>query len=222
MNQKGKWRKISIILFIVIIVYIVCLKFIDVGEIGPNGSKVGFQTMNQLFHNLFPWNEAWYKITKYLGIFPFLWVAYYGLCGVIQIVQRKSLKKIDQKLILLGMFYVLLGSIYLFFEKFVVNYRPILMDGELEASFPSSHTMLAICVCLSALFMISDYIKSESIRNVLDIASWAVMIVLVIGRVLSGVHWITDIVGGILISAFLLSLFYESILYIGLKKKKIA
>ena len=222
MNQKGIWRKTSIILFFVCILYIVCLRFIDVREIGPNGSSVGFATLNQFFHNLLPWNEAWYKITKYLGILPFLWVAYYGLCGVVQVVQKKSLKKVDQKLILLGMFYVLLGSVYLFFEKFVVNYRPILMDGELEASFPSSHTMLAICVSVSALFMIGDYIKSENVRNVLDIASWAVMIVLVIGRTLSGVHWFTDIVGGILISAFLLSLFYESILYIRSKKKKIA
>ena len=220
MSQKGIWRKTSIILFFVCILYVVCLRFIDVREIGPNGSSVGFATLNQFVHNLFPWNEAWYKITKYLGVLPFLWVAYYGLCGVVQVAQKKSLKKVDQKLILLGMFYVLLGSVYLFFEKFVVNYRPILMEGELEASFPSSHTMLAICVCISALFMIDDYIKNENIRNVLDIASWAVMLVLVIGRVLSGVHWITDIVGGILISAFLLSLFYESILYIRSKKKK--
>lgn len=220
MNKKRNWRQIAIILFVICILYIFAVKFVDVKNIGPNHSNVGFASLNEAFHTLFPWNDGWYKITKYLGILPFLWVGYYGIQGVIQLIQKKSIYKVDKKLVLLGIFYVLVGVTYLFFEKIIINYRPILIDGKLEASFPSSHTMLAITVCLSALFLSKDYIKNENVKNILDITTWVVMIILVIGRILSGVHWITDIIGGILISCFLLSLFYESILNIKLVKKK--
>ena len=41
------------------------------------------------------------------------------------------------------------------------------------------------------------------------------MIFIVIARLLSGVHWLTDIIGGILISNFLLSLYWFTIKKIG-------
>ena len=209
MNKKGKIKNLSTILLVLCIAYIVLIKMIDVRPIGPAGSSVGLATINEYFHTLFPWNEGWYEATKYLGFLPFLWVAYYGICGLIQLIKTKSFKKIDKKLLLLGGFYVLVGMTYLLFEKVIINYRPVLMDGELEASFPSSHTMLAICVCVSALWMNESYIKNEKLRTILDMFTLVLMIVLVMGRIFSGVHWITDIIGGILISLSLIRLFYE-------------
>lgn len=211
MKRKFNWKTISCILFVVCIIYIILIKTVDVAVIGPYDSKVGFSHLNHYFHQLFPKNVGWYKATKYLGILPFVIVAYYGLNGLLQLKRRKSLAKVDKRLILLGIFYILVGATYFFFEKVIINYRPVLMDGELEASFPSSHTMLAICVCVSSMLMSKHYIPDKKINDYITIGTGVLMVVLIIGRILSGVHWITDIIGGILISAFLLSLFYTSI-----------
>ena len=211
MKRKINWKNISILLFIVSIIYIILIKTVDVSNIGPNDSKVGFATINNLFHTWFPKNDGWYKATKYLGIIPFILVAYYGLIGLKQLIKTKNINKVDKKIILLGIFYILVGVNYLFFEKVIINFRPVLMDGELEASFPSSHTMLAICVCASSMLISKYYIKSKKANDLVTMGTGSLMIILVIGRILSGVHWITDIIGGILISAFLVSLFYVSI-----------
>ena len=148
----------------------------------------------------------WYNITKYLGYLTFILVIYYAIIGLKQLIKGKSLKKVDKKILLLGAFYVLVGIVYIIFEKIIINYRPVLFGDELEASFPSSHTMLALCVCASSLIMSKYYIRSEKAKQILDIVTWVVMVVLVIGRLISGVHWLTDIIGGIIISGFLLSI----------------
>ena len=209
--KKNKIFYVSIISFIVAVLYIILLKTVDVQSIGPKSSSVGLASINNWFLQNIGTNDTCYKITKYLGILPFLLVGYYGFIGLKQLINKKSINKVDKELLLLGIFYILVGATYIFFEKVIINYRPVLMDGELEASFPSSHTMLAICVCASSLLISKYYIKNENIRKIIDILTWIVMIILVVGRALSGVHWITDIIGGILVSAFLISLFYSSI-----------
>ena len=218
--KTKKYLRMSIILFIVCIIYILVVKFVDVAPIGAENSKVGLSTINQYFHNLFGYSEGWYNATKYLGIVPLILVGYYGIIGLIQLIKKKNLLEIDNQLLLLGIFYVMVAATYFLFEQVVINYRPILMDGELEASFPSSHTMLALCVCATSLMISKYYIKNETARQIVDIATWVLMIVLVVGRTISGVHWLSDIIGGILISGFLVSLYYESIGTLKLSKKK--
>ena len=187
--------------------------------IGPQGSEVGFSSINAIFQNSLGYNEIWYKITKYLGVIPFLIVAYYGLIGILQLTKRKSIMKVDKKIICMGAFYVLLGMTYVLFEKLVINYRPVMLEGELEASFPSSHTMLAVCICLSSLLVSKYYIKDEKIKKILDISTIILMVVLVVGRLLSGVHWFSDILGGVIISLFLVSIYYTLINLFPDKKK---
>ncbi len=204
--KKLKWKNISILLGIVSIIYIIMLKTIDVKPIGPYHTKVGFAAINNFVHIHLPKNIIWYNITKYLGYLTFILVIYYAVIGLKQLIKGKSLKKVDKKILLLGAFYVLVGIVYVIFEKVIINYRPVIMGDELEASFPSSHTMLALCVCASSLIMSKYYIKGEKTKQILDIVTWVVMVVLVIGRLISGVHWLTDIIGGIIISGFLLSI----------------
>ena len=128
-----------------------------------------------------------------------------------QIIRYKSLKKVDKRLIYLGIFYVVMLIVYVLCDKIVINYRPILEDGVLESSFPSSHTLLAICVCATSLLISKYYIKNENVLKIFNILTYILMIVLVVGRLLSGVHWLTDIIGGIIISAFLVYLYYSFI-----------
>lgn len=210
----SKRRKLFIatgIIFIIVIIYILLVKFYDVASIGPNDSAVGFSGINSVIKKALPYNETWYKITKYLGIIPFLICAFYGLQGLVQLIKYKSLKKVDRRLIYLLVFYILMGITYIFFEKVIINYRPVLEDGVLEASFPSSHTLLACCICASSLLISKHYIRNKKALKIFDIITYVLMIFLVVGRLISGVHWLTDILGGVLISTFLVSLYYSFI-----------
>jgi len=204
MNKKKKYLIVSILLFIIAIIYTILVKNVDLAIIGPNNSEVGFSRLNGIVHNIFNQNMTWYEITKYLGILPFLLVLYYGVIGLKQLVKEKSFFKVDKKIIALGVFYICIGITYIFFEKCIINYRPVLIDGELEASFPSSHTLLAITICGSSLMISKYYINNEKIRKIVDILSIVIMLAIVIGRIISGVHWASDIIGGIIISSFLL------------------
>ncbi len=199
---------ISILLTILSIVYIYVVKTIDVSSIGPNNSKVGLSKLNEGFRNIVHSNMTIYKITEVLGYIIFIIVLFYGLIGLYQFIKRKSIFKVDKRLLLLGVLYVVLIGIYVFFEKFIINYRPILIDGKLEASFPSSHTMLALCVCMSSIIISKKYINIKYVHKV-NLITTILMLLVLVGRLVSGVHWISDIIGGILISCTLLMYFYS-------------
>lgn len=211
MNKRKKLFLTTGILLLIAIIYTLLVKYYDVATIGPKNSAVGFSGINGLVHHALPYNEFWYKVTKYLGIIPFLYCAFYGIQGIAQIIKYKSIKKVDKRLIYLGAFYIVMLVLYVLCDKIVVNYRPILEDGVLESSFPSSHTLLACCVCASSLLIAKYYIKKQNILRLFNYGTIVLMIILVVGRLLSGVHWLTDIIGGIIYSAVLVYLYYSFI-----------
>lgn len=205
-------KKIIVVgLFLVTIIYTILVKYVDVATIGPKMSKVGFATTNGFVRDVVGSNNFWYSVTKYLGIIPFLIVAFYGIQGLLQLIKYKKISKVDKRLFFLAGLYVILGITYIFFEKVIINYRPILMDGELEASYPSSHTMLAVTICLSSLLTCKYYVKNKSMLKSFQISTIILMFLLVGGRILAGVHWISDIIGGILVSLTLVSIYYSFI-----------
>lgn len=208
MERTKKLEKMTIILFFIAVIFTVLVKCVDVQSIGPKGSAVGFATINRFVHQLTGENDTWYNITKYLGIIPFLYVLFYAVVGLKQLIIAKKISKVDKKIIALGCFYVVLGLIYILFDKLAINYRPVLEDGVLEPSYPSSHTLLAVCVCLSSIFMNKYYIKNNDLKKYLNFGTLILMILLVLGRLLSGVHWASDIIGGVIISLFLVFGFF--------------
>lgn len=192
------------------------VKFIDVRPAGLTETPVGLAGFNETVRNLFPYgssgiNDFWYTITKYSGYALFLPVAFFVILGFVQLIKRKSFKKVDRELKLLALFYVAVGAVYIFFEKlFIVNYRPVLIDGELEASYPSSHTLFAITLCGSAILLVKYLLKLKHAKLV-SFALALLALVTVVGRLLSGVHWATDILGGILIGATLVMALFVAI-----------
>lgn len=202
-----KRNVLNLFLVIFCFIYTLLVKVVDVSNIGPDGSKVGFSCINKFFYNVFSYNENIYKITEVLGYLALLIVCGYGLLGLYQLIKRKSLKLVDKDIIVLGIFYVVVIIIYVLFEKVIINYRPVILDGVLEASFPSSHTLLAIFVCGSGV-LINDKIFSDfKYKKSINIGFIVLMVLIVLGRLISGVHWFSDILGGILIACTLLSLF---------------
>ena len=199
----------SVIFALAFIVLIVLVSAWDVAPIGPEGTEIGLSSINKATHDALGVNEIWYDVTEFFGYLAIATVAVFGLVGVYQIFKRKSIFKVDKKLIALGGLYVLTALAYVLFEIAVINYRPVIMPGELhvEASFPSSHTMLVCVIMGSAFVILKDYVKNNVLRIVLRYVSLAVAAVTAVGRLLSGVHWLTDIIGGVLISLTLVTLY---------------
>lgn len=212
--MKKKNIIISIVLVLVAIFYTILVKSIDLQAIGPNGSIVGFATINKFFSNLIGVNMSLYKLTEYLGYLALLLAFNYALIGILQLFKRKSLLKIDKEIIILGIFYVIVIGLYIFFEKVIINYRPVLIDGVLEASYPSSHTLLALCICGSSLIINKYLFKDKKSAKYGNIIAIVLMISILLGRLISGVHWLSDIIGGVLISIALLTIFKTIIEYV--------
>ena len=185
MEKNKKSFIISGCLFLLFIAFTIIVKYVDVHSIGPEGSLVGLATINNSFRNVLDYNELFYKISEILGYLSLLLVVFYGGIGVKQLIEKKNLYKVDRSLLLLGMFYVLVGIVYIIFEFVIINYRPIILEEGLEASYPSSHTILSICVCISSILISKKIFKNEKAVNVFNIFTIILMVLIVLTRLLS-------------------------------------
>lgn len=208
MNNKKRNFLISGILLLIAITFTILVKVVDVKQIGVNNSSIGFATLNQFIFETTGVNMIWYHITDWLGLIPVFMAIVYAFIGLIQFIKRRSIFKVDKEIILLGLYYIIVIALYVFFEKVIINYRPILMNGFLEASYPSSHTLMTICTCGSSI-LINKKLFNNKITKVINYLSIIIITITVVGRLISGVHWFTDIIGGILISSGLLMTFYS-------------
>ena len=197
----------AIILLLSFIIWTVAVSITDVKTIGPLESAVGFATINQFVHNLTGVNFTLYNITDCLGLVPFAVCFGFGALGFIQLIKRKCILKVDYDILVLGLFYIVVIAIYLFFENVVINYRPVLINGVLEASYPSSTTMLTMCVMPTLVMQFNKRIKNKTAKNIVVFVSVIFALFMVVGRILSGVHWISDIIGGALLSAGLVMMY---------------
>ena len=204
-SNKKLW--IALGLLAVFILWTVAVRLLDVQPIGPRGTAVGFAAINALFHRLTGVHMTLYVITDWLGLVPVAFGLGFALLGLAQWIKRKNILKVDRSILVLGGFYIVVMAVYLFFEEFVINYRPVLIEGYLEASYPSSTTMLALCVMPTAMMQLKSRIKNPLFRRCVLLAIAAFAAFMVIVRLISGVHWLTDIVGGVLISAGLVALY---------------
>lgn len=187
----------------------VFVRFVDVQAIGPKESCVGFATLNGYVHNLTGVNMSLYTVTDWLGLVPIGVALGFAILGLVQLIKRKSLWKVDHSILALGVFYIVVMAAYLVFEIVVINYRPTLIEGYLEASYPSSTTMLVMCVMPTAAMQLNERIKNTVFRRCVIITIIVFIAFMVIGRFLSGVHWITDIIGGALFSAGVVTTYFS-------------
>ncbi|MBQ3762196.1 MAG: phosphatase PAP2 family protein [Clostridia bacterium] len=201
----------SSVLLLSFAVWTFLIQTVDVQLAGVNGTNVGFASVNTRFHRLTGVHMGIYTVTDWLGLVPIAVCIGFGLLGLMQWIRRKSITKVDRDILLLGGYYILVILGYLIFEMLPINYRPILIDGAMEASYPSSTTLLVLSVMPTLLFQTGRRAKSQTIRRIT--AAFVVLFsaFMVIGRLVAGVHWLTDIVGSVLLSAGLYCLYRTAV-----------
>lgn len=192
---------LSIVFLIAFILWTLLVSLVDRGVIGPDGSVVGFSCLNSRVHNFLGVNMALYTLTDWLGIVPIAIAFAFSVLGFVQMLNRKSLFKVDRSILALGVSYISVIAVFLFFENIVINYRPVLIEGTLEASYPSSTTLITLCVIPTAVIELNGRIKNRKTKCFLQVFAFVFTLFMLIGRLLSGVHWVTDIIGGVLVSA---------------------
>ena len=209
--MKKKSRRLFFLgasLLAAFVLWTVLVCFVDVQAIGPEGSSVGFATLNGCVHDFTGVNISLYVITDWLGLIP-IGVAFgFAVLGLVQWIKRKSILKVERSILALGGFYIVVMAVYILFQMVVINYRPTLIDGYLEASYPSSTTMLVTCVMPTAMMQFRARIKNKVFSRCVMIAIAVFIVFMVIGRLVSGVHWITDIIGGALFSTAIVLMYY--------------
>ena len=196
---------LGILLLAAFVVWTLLIQVVDVQPIGQNGTNVGFATFNMWFHQLTGVHMAIYSITDWLGLVPIFICMIFGGIGFGQLIKRRSLLKVDFDIIVLGIYYVIVIFGYLIFEMIPMNYRPILIEGFMEASYPSSTTLLVLSVMPTLLFQVKRRVENVMVMKVIFGLAILFSVFMVVGRWICGVHWFTDIIGSILLSA---GLFY--------------
>ena len=197
----------------------VLIQWVDVQAVGQNGTKIGFADFNVWFHQLTGVHMTIYTITDWLGLVPILICLCFGVLGLVQLIKRRSLLRVDPDILLLGAYYVLVIACYLIFEMIPINYRPVLIEGRQEGSYPSSTTLLVLSVMPTLMFQENRRVSNAMIRKAVAVSVIAFSAFMVIGRLISGVHWATDIIGSVLLSAGLYMLYRSVVLYTYRSKK---
>ncbi|MCQ2398267.1 MAG: phosphatase PAP2 family protein [Sphaerochaetaceae bacterium] len=204
-KTTGKWMRLFVIFFLVSVLFTVGVKYVDVEAIGPHFSKVGFATLNSFAAARLPLNREFFQISQYMGIAALVTIFLFALDGFFKMLK----KKLDRRTVILGFFYLLLLIVYLVFEKFIViNYRPVILkNGVLSPSYPSSHVMLAVFVFFTGAYQMAWMCKIKFFGFLLGMIMFAAGCFMIFTRVLSGVHWITDIIAGYLFASTLVCLY---------------
>ena len=198
--MRNKSFYVAVSFLVATAVWTVAVCFIDVRAIGPEGSSVGFAALNGLVRDAVGVNMTLYTVTDWLGAVPIAFALGSAILGLVQLFSRKSLLKVDRSIIALGIFYILVVGAFLLFEVMAINYRPVLIDGRLEASYPSSTTLLTLTVIPTAVMQLRERIKNRAVLQGFTVAIAVFTLFMTVGRLFSGVHWFTDIVGGVLLS----------------------
>jgi len=207
-KQKKKDLMAGIALFGAFLIWTVMIQCVDVKPVGQNGTDIGFAGINTWFHGLTGVHMTIYTVTDWLGLVPIVICMCFGVLGLVQLIKRGSLFKVDRDIIVLGIYYLIVIFAYLFFEMVPINYRPIPIEGIMEASYPSSTTLLVLSVMPTLTYQVRRRVKNDTLRIAIIRAGELFAVLTALGRTVAGVHWLTDIIGSILLSSGLF-MFYR-------------
>ena len=210
-NNGTRILTVGVILLLLFFLWTALIQTIDVQSAGQNGTNIGFADLNVWFHKLTGVHMNVYTITDWLGLIPLFICMVFGVVGLIQLIRRRNLLKVDSDILLLGVYYIVVIFCYLIFEMIPVNYRPIPIEGRMEASYPSSTTLLVMSVMPTLVFQTYRRVGDKGIRYSIYVFTVLFTAFMVVGRTVAGVHWLTDIAGSVLLSSGLYLIYHGSV-----------
>ena len=158
-------------------VWTALIQSVDVQPLGQNGTSIGFATFNCWFHHFTGVNMAIYTITDWMGLVPVVICLIFAGIGLVQLIKRRSLFRVDADIMILGVYFVIVFLAYAIFEMIPINYRPILIEGIMEASYPSSTTLLVLSVMPVLIEQIQRRLSGIGVKRIITIAAIAFTLV---------------------------------------------
>lgn len=141
----------------------------------------------------------WARITDIILISSILSLSVFAILGLCQLFSRKSIKKVDRSLLAMFIPLILMAVAYFVFNHFLIwNVRP---NGSGEASFPSSHVMVVSTIFFCIALILPQYIHSKLACASLNLLMLLLIVFTAIGRVVSNMHWMSDVFGALAFSA---------------------
>lgn len=179
----------SLFLFILLMI----LLNADKAVIAESGKEVGLSSINNLVK--YSYKENLDLMTDLLFYVTFTVVVFEGCLGIIQLVTRKSLFKVDKEIIIFGISLVVMVVLWLVFDHLLkINVRPI--DAN-EGSFPSTHVMMATFLALASHAFICMKYETRLPKYLSLVLAIIIISTITFGRVACGMHYITDVTGGL-------------------------
>lgn len=221
--MKGSRKRVffgGIMLLGIFVVWTWMVQSVDVQAVGVKGTNIGFATFNCWFHQFTGVHMTLYIITDWLGLIPIFTCMIFGGMGLVQLLKRRSLFKVDYDIVFLGIYYIMVILGYLIFEMIPINYRPILIEGFMEASYPSSTTLLVLCVMPTVMEQVGRRSEKKMLKWIVNVFATCFSVFMVLGRLFSGVHWFTDIVGSVILSTGLFCIYKAAVLFCGMRENR--
>ena len=187
-NEK-KSLLIGSIFLAMFAVWTVLILTVDVQPLGQNGTGIGFAAFNCWFHHFTGVNMAIYTITDWMGMVPVAICFGFAGIGLVQLMKRRSFFRVDADIMILGVYFVIVFLVYAIFEMIPINYRPILIEGRMEASYPSSTTLLVLSVMSALIEQIQRRLSDITAKRIIKIAAIAFSAFMVIG------DWFPEYIG---------------------------
>ena len=211
MNKKNIINfSITAGLFVIFAIFTILVKFVDTSLVVATNTKIGFSSINKPIFEALGTSDAWGTISLILFVVAGLIVLTLAVIGIKEWFANKQLSKVNHKILFLLGLYTLTVIFYFLFEILAVNYRPLLDEGLVKLSYPSSHTLLICVVCLSACFVVPDYIKNKPLKITITCILITLSILAPLSRLLAGMHWFTDVIGSLILSVALVMCYYSS------------
>lgn len=186
------------ILWLILLIFTILVSFVDVKIFNVTNTKIGLYSLNKIFlvNSI---NSNYINIISN-GIFLICLLVIILMLLLITFEYFKT-KKINKNNLNFFIHFLIMVLIWIIFDKIlIINYRPILINGNIEGSYPSTHVMVSTFVLLFLSDQLKKIFKNDKIFYIISIG---LIIIQSISRILLTMHWFTDIIGGLLIGCLL-------------------
>ena len=203
MSKSVKWI-IFIWCFLYAVIMVIALKFESGVPIGDLGS-INLRALNNGFRGLFGYEQggyfrSLYLITEGLGVVSILACLFWTGMGIKDLIKYRDINDVDKSIFATWLLYVLALIVWRVTLKISVSYAPVSVHPKsaLVVSFPCGNTFLIIISMCSSIYLIGYFLEEKKkLVLALRVACIAILALGIIFRTVSGVNWLTDILGAI-------------------------